>query len=138
MYMYSLSVCRVSVFSRRSWISFVWGIICPQASHTCCDTLIFLMGFSLGITNYFAIQQNYRLYLTRVLRRKISVGGPSSRYCWRIGIFCLSFYCRFCRVWPSASIAISTFKNCTFPSNIDKINSKIQIKSQIKFTLSSN
>ena len=41
--MYSFSVFRVSVLSRRSGIVLCWGIICPQAWQTCRDTLPFFL-----------------------------------------------------------------------------------------------
>ena len=41
MYMYSFSVCRVLLLSRRSWNVLCWEIICPQASQTCCDSFTY-------------------------------------------------------------------------------------------------
>ena len=38
MYMYSLSVCRISVFSRRAWNALCRGSLCPQALQACCDS----------------------------------------------------------------------------------------------------
>ena len=37
MYLYSLSVCRISVFNRRAWNAFCPESLCPQALQTCCD-----------------------------------------------------------------------------------------------------